>query len=92
VLQVRRRGLHARILRTIEALYPGRLNEHVERLAQHAFRGEVWGEAVAYCRQAGAKASAHSAYREAIASFEQALGALRQLPETKATQEIEVDV
>ena len=61
LLQDRRRALHARIVEAIEALYPERLTEHVERLAHHAFRGELWEKAVAYLRQAGAKAAARSA-------------------------------
>ena len=55
LLQDRRRALHARIVDAIEALYPERLAEHVERLAHHAFRGEVWEKAVTYLRQAGAQ-------------------------------------
>jgi len=43
VLHDRRRALHARIVEAIEAFYPDRLAEQVERLAHHAFRGEVWG-------------------------------------------------
>jgi predicted ATPase len=52
LLQERRRGLHARIVVTLEALYADRLAEQVDRLAHHALRGEVWDKAVAYCRQA----------------------------------------
>jgi predicted ATPase len=40
----RRRALHRRIVDAIEALHAGRLGEHVERVAHHAFRGEVWDE------------------------------------------------
>jgi tetratricopeptide (TPR) repeat protein len=57
-----------------------------------AFRGDLWGQAVSYLRQAGAKAFARSAYREALASFEQALTALTHLPETRETQEQAIDV
>ena len=57
------------------------MDEQVERLAHHALRGEVWDKALTYCRQAGEKAMARSAYREAVASFEQALSALPHLPE-----------
>jgi tetratricopeptide (TPR) repeat protein len=85
LLQERRRGLHARIVEALEHLAPDRLGEQVEHLAHHALRGEVWGKALAYCRQAGDKALARSAYREAVGSFEQALGTLRQLPETRDT-------
>ncbi len=92
LLHDRRRGLHARIVEAIEHLYPDRLREHVEQLADHAFRGEMWEKAVSYLRQAGAKAFARSANREAIAYFEQALAALRHLPETRETLEQAIDL
>ena len=66
--------------------------EQAERLAQHALRGEVWDKAVAYCRQAGTRALARSALREAVACFEQALAALTHLPESRATQEQAIDL
>jgi class 3 adenylate cyclase/tetratricopeptide (TPR) repeat protein len=81
LLQERRRGLHGRIVEALEGLYADRLDDQVERLAHHAERGELWDKALAYCRQAGARAAARSAYREAVAHFEQALAALAQLPE-----------
>ena len=92
ILQDRRRTLHARIMETIEQLYADRLAEQVDRLAHHALQGEVWDKAVAYCRQAGAKAATRSAYREAIAWFEQALGALTHLPESRQTIEQSIDL
>ena len=92
LLLERRRALHARIVAASERLYADRLTEQVERLAQHAFRGEVWDKAVAYCRQAGTKAYARSALREAVACFEQALAALTHLPESRATQEQAIDL
>ena len=92
VLHDRRRALHARIVEAIEAFYPDRLAEQVERLAHHAFRGEVWEKAVTYLRQAGAKALAHSAYREAVSWFEQALAALHPLPDTRPKVERAIDL
>jgi class 3 adenylate cyclase/tetratricopeptide (TPR) repeat protein len=92
LLQDRRRHLHARIMEAIEQRYPDRLHEQVEELAHHAFRGEVWDKAVGYLRQAGAKAFARSANREAVAYFEQALAALSQFPETRETQEQAIDL
>ena len=92
VLQDRRRALHARIVEALEALYPDRLAEQVERLAHHAFRGEVWEKAVTYLRQAGAKALARSAYREAVTCFEQALAALHPLPDTRQKIERAIDL
>ena len=92
LLQERRRALHARIVEALEALAGERRTEQVERLAHHALRGEVWEKALAYNRQAGEKALARSAYREAVASFEQAIGALPHLPETRATREQAIDL
>jgi class 3 adenylate cyclase/tetratricopeptide (TPR) repeat protein len=88
----RRRTLHGQIVETLERLYPERLIEHTERLAHHAFRGEVWGKAVAYLRQAGAKALGRSSNREAVGYFEQVLTALTHLPETREMLEQALDV
>jgi transcriptional regulator with AAA-type ATPase domain/tetratricopeptide (TPR) repeat protein len=92
LLTERRRELHARIVEAIERLYEGRLAEHIERLAHHAFRGELWERAVRYFRQSGDKAFARSALREALALFEQALSALDRLPEERTTLEHAFDL
>jgi class 3 adenylate cyclase/tetratricopeptide (TPR) repeat protein len=92
LLQETRRALHLRIMAAIEQVFPDRLVEHVERLASHAFRGEAWGKAVGYLRQASAKAAARSAHGEAVGYFEQALVALQHLPETRETLEQAIDL
>ena len=92
LLQERRRVLHARIVEVVEALYPDRLAEQVERLAYHALRGEVWDKAVTYCQQAGARANDRAAFREAVAAFEQALQALAHLPEDGDTRVLALDL
>jgi len=85
LLQERRRTLHARIVEALEGRNHARLAEQVDRLAHHAFRGEVWEKAVPYCRLAGDKALDRGVFREAVTSFEQALDALGHLPETPDT-------
>jgi predicted ATPase/class 3 adenylate cyclase len=92
LLQHRRRSLHARIVDAIERLPPGILANEVEQLAHHAFRGEVWQKAVGYLRQAGTKAAARSAYRDAVACFEQALLALTHLAEDPETLQLAFDL
>jgi class 3 adenylate cyclase/tetratricopeptide (TPR) repeat protein len=92
LLQDRRRTLHSRIAEAIERLYPDRLTEHLDRLAHHAFRGELWERAVSYLRRAGDKAFARSAGRAALAYFEQALTAVAHLPETRDTLEQAIDI
>jgi tetratricopeptide (TPR) repeat protein len=90
--QERRRLLHSRVVNALETLYPERLVEQVEQLADHAFKGQMWGKAVQYSRQAGAKAFARSAHREAVVRFEQALEALGHLPEERHTLEQAIDL
>jgi predicted ATPase/class 3 adenylate cyclase len=85
LLQEQRRGLHAKIVQAIEMTYPGRLEEHVEQLAHHALRGELWERAADYMRQAGEKAAARSALRAAAAFFEHAIDAHGRLPESRDT-------
>lgn len=92
LLHDRRRDLHRRIMQAIERLAPERMGENVERLAHHAFHGEAWGSAPPYLRQAGAKAFARSANREAVTYFEQALVALSHLPETRESVEQAIDL
>jgi class 3 adenylate cyclase/tetratricopeptide (TPR) repeat protein len=92
LLQERRRVLHARIVEALEALAGERLAEQVERLAHHALRGELWEKALVYFQQAGEKALARSAHREAVGSFEQALSACSHLPETRDTREQAIDL
>ena len=82
LLAERRRTLHARTVEAIEQLHPGRLIEHIDRLAYHAGRGEVWEKAHTYGMQAGRKALAQSANRAALEAFQGALAALEHLPET----------
>jgi tetratricopeptide (TPR) repeat protein len=92
LLQERRRTLHARIVAALEAVFADRLADQIERLAYHALRGEVWEKAVPYCHQAGMKAYARLALREAVACFEQALVALQHLPDRRDTQERAIDL
>jgi class 3 adenylate cyclase/tetratricopeptide (TPR) repeat protein len=91
LLPERRRALHARIMKAIEVLSPDLVNQ-VEHLAYHAFRGEIWDKALVYYRQAGTRAMMRSAYREAVAYFEQALLALQHLPESRDTIERGIDL
>jgi tetratricopeptide (TPR) repeat protein len=92
LLQERRRALHARIVEALETLTGDRLDDQVERLAQHALRGEVWEKALTYGRRAGDKAQTRSAYREAVTLYEQALVAHDALPDSRTATEQAIDL
>ena len=92
LLTDRRRAVHARIVEAIERLHGDRLAEQVERLAHHALRAERWDKALVFCRQAGAKAMARFALRDAGTHLERALTAIRYLPETREAIEQAIDL
>jgi len=62
-----RRQIHARVVRAIETVYRDRLGEQTEQLAHHALRAGLTEKAVFYLWQAGLRASAQFALRDARA-------------------------
>jgi class 3 adenylate cyclase/tetratricopeptide (TPR) repeat protein len=92
LLRERKKALHARAAHAIVAQAAGRVEEHVERVAQHAEQGGLWSMALDYLERAGTKAFALYANAEAADFFERALGVLRYLPESRATLKQAVDL
>ncbi len=92
VLADRRHALHALIVEALEVMSPGATGEHVEKLAHHAERAELWDKAQVYLRQAGARAVGKAALRESAAYFERALQALDRLPRSRESIEQAIDV
>jgi class 3 adenylate cyclase/tetratricopeptide (TPR) repeat protein len=92
LLREQRRVHHARIVEAIERVYHDRRTSHADQLAFHASRGEVWAKALLYNRQVGIRAVLHAANAEAVRAFQDALAALRHLPETRETTEAAIDL
>ena len=92
LVQRTRQQMHGHIARLLEAQFPTVVQAQPTLLAHHALRAEMWDKAVTYCRQAGEQALARSAYPEAEAAFEQALGALQHLPASRAMCELAIDL
>jgi class 3 adenylate cyclase/tetratricopeptide (TPR) repeat protein len=92
LLHARRTSLHAKIMQGLEEIQGSNLQDYVETLAHHAFRGELWDKAVPYLSQAGAKALACSAFKEAVAFLEQGLEALDHMNESRPKLEWAIDL
>lgn len=83
LLPAHRRVLHRAVAEALEAAQSeslDRLDEHVEPLAYHMLRAELWERALPYLRQAGAKAAGRSALLDARAWFERALEVVERMP------------
>jgi predicted ATPase len=83
---------HARIGARLAQGFGAQAGDLAAALALHCIRGRLLPQAVQYLRQAGEKAMARSAYREAVGYFEQALDALPHLPETLDTRAQAIDL
>ena len=81
LLEHQRKALHGTVGRAIERCYAGRLDDHVERLAQHFAHAEAWADAVRYGIQAADRATALSQYADALAALEQVDRWLLELPD-----------
>ena len=92
LLLERRRALHLRILETIETEHAGHLGDHVERLAHHAYQGQVWDKAFDYLRQAAQRAVDRAAYDSAVDLFERAIEVLERQPAGQERLQRAVDV
>jgi class 3 adenylate cyclase/tetratricopeptide (TPR) repeat protein len=84
--------LHAKIVTTLENIVGSNLQDHIESISQHAYRGELWEKAVAYSWQSGEKASQRSANQEARQFFQTGLRALEHLPQSRANLQQAVDL
>ena len=93
LLQSQRRQLHTRIVEALEnADESDGQADMANVLAHHARGGELWDKVCHYFTRAGRYAMARSAYREAVASYEQALQGLEHLPQNPWWREQAVDL
>jgi class 3 adenylate cyclase len=80
LLEHQRRDLHGRVGAQIEQLYPGRIDDHADRLAHHFSRAEEWEKAVAYGRRSAERAVALAQFSEALQILERTQRWLAKLP------------
>jgi class 3 adenylate cyclase/tetratricopeptide (TPR) repeat protein len=71
-----RATIHAAVLEVYESLYAQRLDEHVEKLADHAIEAGLWDKAETHLHRAAQKAIDGSRHSSAIRYLDQALEVL----------------
>ena len=92
MLRSQRRALHKRIVDVLESQHQTRIAEHVESLAEHAYRAELWAKCAEYQRVACIRAANRSANALALAHLERGLEALDHLPDDPARARAAVDL
>lgn len=92
LLPPRRGLLHRRVAEALETLRMDDLGPHDLALGLHYLEAEVWDKAASHLSRAGGHAAARWANREAVACFEQALGALGRVPASRDRDERDIDL
>ncbi|TMA92389.1 MAG: hypothetical protein E6J74_20505 [Deltaproteobacteria bacterium] len=92
LLHERRRWLHSQVVTALEQIKGSVSHDHLEKLAHHAFHGELWDKAVDYLGQSASKAAARSANRAAADFYYSSLAALQHLPQDGDALRRAVDV
>jgi class 3 adenylate cyclase/tetratricopeptide (TPR) repeat protein len=87
-----RQQSHRQIAYVLETQFPETAETQPEFLAHHYTEASLYEQALVYWKQAGDRALRRSAYREAVGGFEQALGAVQQLPDSRDTREQAIDI
>src|SRR4051794_21652409 len=90
VLQDRRKELHERTGRAIEALYTDDLEDHYSELAHHYQLSGTAEKAIEYLHLAGQQALQRVSYAEAVRHETAALELLEGLPDTPARRQQEL--
>lgn len=83
LLQKRRKEIHEKIGKAIEALYLDRLEEYLEFLAYQYGHSENTDKAYEYCNLSNRKAIKLNALEDALAYFDKAMQLLASPPDTK---------
>jgi class 3 adenylate cyclase/tetratricopeptide (TPR) repeat protein/energy-coupling factor transporter ATP-binding protein EcfA2 len=90
LLRSTRQQYHQQIAQVLETQFPETVETQPELVAHHYTEADCHQEAVVYWQRAGERASAGSAYVEAVAHFQQGLDILPPLPETAKRAEREL--
>lgn len=86
-----RRSLHAKAVEVIETRFADRLDEHIDRLADHAYQAGLWEKAVPYQLRSCRRAIKRGANHDAISICERGLETLSHLPASAARTKTEID-
>ena len=86
-----RRSLHAKALATIESRFGDRLDEHIDRLADHAFLAGLWEKAAPYQLRSCRRAVRRGANQDAIGIYHRGLETLSHWPASAAKIRAEID-
>jgi class 3 adenylate cyclase/tetratricopeptide (TPR) repeat protein len=92
VLYAQRKSLHGRVVEVFEEVHRDRLAEHVERLAEHSFRAELWDKCVRYHIMAAARAASRFANHEAVRNLDRGLRVVEHLAPGRARSEAAIDL
>jgi class 3 adenylate cyclase/tetratricopeptide (TPR) repeat protein len=88
----RRKEIHQKVGKAIEEIYPDRSEEFYEMLAYHYSKSDNLDKAYQYLKLSGNKAMRTYSNREAFHHYRDAIGILKQKPETERNKRDQIEV
>jgi predicted ATPase len=92
LLRSRRTHLHSRIADVLDGQFAQSIESEPETMAHHLARAGRIEEAISYLRKAGERAIRRSANVEAIRHLQRGLELLKQLPESRERQQVQLGI
>jgi class 3 adenylate cyclase/tetratricopeptide (TPR) repeat protein len=92
LLQQKRREIHEKIGRAIEALYPDRIEEFYEMLAHHYSRSDNFEKTHYFLELAGDKVMRNYSAAEAFSFYKDAIKALKKFPESEENAQKQLEI
>ena len=92
LLLKRRKEIHEKIGKSIEDLYPDRLEEFYEMLAYHYSKSENLEKASQYLKLSGNKATQSHSLWEAYRYYKETIGVLKHMPDTERNKKDQVEI
>ena len=87
LLQLRRKEIHEKIGRAIEALYPERIEEFYEILAHHYSKSNNFEKAYQFMELSGDKVMGNYSASEAFSYYKDAMAVLEKFPESEENKQ-----
>jgi class 3 adenylate cyclase/predicted ATPase len=86
-----RKLLHSRLIDSLETAFPHLIDDHVEKLSEHATSAERWDEAEKYLLRSAGRALQRSSHNLALSFLQKGLDILAKRPKSPGRDRVELE-
>src|SRR4029077_12448218 len=86
-----RKLLHSRLIDTLETTFPHLIDDHIEKLSEHAIGAERWDKAEKYLLRSARRALQRSSHNLALSFLQKGLEILAKRPKSSERDQLELE-